>query len=509
MRFLILVVAVFLALDAGGRAEAAENRIALLIGNSNYKHAPRLATPINDAEDIAATLSGLGFDTVLKRDAGAEELRQALADFAEKSAKADIAIVYFAGYSVNAGVDGYLIPVEAQLATSAAFRTEAIPLRAVTFGVARARSLGLVILDALRGNPFPAKLERQESQHREPNAAAGSAEGFRNVLVFFAAEPSRTSEEGSGRNSPMAAALTKYLAEPDLEISFLFRNVRDDVRQTTRQKQTPYMYGQLSRDKIFLNAVKQAALAAPAQADASAVNRCDELASAPEDARRSLGIKGVGLADIQAGEAQAACAEATRQFPGTDRFHYQMGRALFAARDYPAALDSYKRAFELGNTRALYALGGMYDNGNGVDKDPARARFYYEIAAEMKFAPAIVSLGVQQERGLGGTSDPAKAYSLYQKAADLGDARAITRMGVLTEKGLGVQRDAKKARALYEKSAAMGDEEAMVYLARCYANGIGGRKDVGEAKRLLNKAAQAGSAEAKKILADVESARKK
>ncbi|MBW8857288.1 MAG: sel1 repeat family protein, partial [Bradyrhizobium sp.] len=67
----------------------------------------------------------------------------------------------------------------------------------------------------------------------------------------------------------------------------------------------------------------------------------------------------------------------------------------------------------------------------------------------------------------------------------------------------------KKARALYEKSAAMGNTEAMVNLARCYANGIGGRKDIGEAKRLLGKAAQAGNAEAKRILADVENAKRK
>jgi TPR repeat protein len=305
----------------------------------------------------------------------------------------------------------------------------------------------------------------------------------------------------------MAAALVKYLPEPGLEISFLFRSVRDDVRQTTRQKQTPYMYGQVSREKIFLNAVKPAALAVPKD-DPSKVNRCDELAAAPEEAKRGL-EKGIPMENIDAAAAQTACAEAVSRFPATDRLHYQMGRALFAAKDYPAAIESYKKAFELGNTRALYALGAMYDNGDGVPKDAARARFYYELAADLKFAPAIVSLAVQQERGLGVPADSAKAYSLYQKAAELGDARAISRMGALTENGLGVKKDARKARSLYEKSAALGDEEAMVHLARCYANGIGGRTDIKEAKSLLRKAAQAGSAAAKKILADVENVKRK
>ena len=320
--------------------------------------------------------------------------------------------------------------------------------------------------------------------------------------MFFATEPSKTSEEGQGRNSPLAAALLKYLPEPDLEISFLFRNVRDEVRNSTQQKQTPYMYGQLSRGKIYLNAVKQAAFS-PVQSDPSAAQPCDTLAAAPDDSKRGLGVKGIKLEDIKPAPAIAACAQAVKEFPGVDRFHYQLGRALYAVQDYPAALSSYKKAFELGNTRALYALGSMYDNGEGVDKDAARARFYYEIAAEMKFAPAIVSLGLQQERGLGGDKNPAKAYALYQRAADLGDAKAINKLGELTEKGLGVEADVKRARALYEKSAAMGDLDAMVNLARCVANGIGGTKDIPEARRLLQKAAQAGSKEAKAILASV------
>jgi tetratricopeptide (TPR) repeat protein len=501
LRSLAFAIAAVLPLAFGGAATASENRVALVIGNSSYQNAPRLATPVNDAEDIATALGGLGFDVILRRDATGDELRQAFHDFSGKFAKADIAIVYFAGYSVNSGIEGFLIPVDARLATSSAFRTEAIPLRAATLQVAGARQLGLVILDALRKNPFPAKLERQDNRDVDV-PSSGTSDASRNVLVFFASDPTKTSEEGQGRNSPLAAALLKYLPEPDLEISFLFRNVRDDVRGSTRQKQTPYMYGQLSRDKIFLNAVKQAALQPP-PADPSAAQPCDQLASAPEDSKRSLGVKGVKLEDIKPAAAVSACSEAVRQFPGVDRFHYQLGRSLYAAQDYPSALASYKKAFELGNTRALYALGAMYDNGEGVDKDPARARFYYEIAAEMKFAPAILSLGLQQERGLGVARDVAKAYALYQRAADLGDARAMSRMGELTEKGLGVAPDAKKARALYEKSAALGDTEAMVNLARCSANGIGGRKDVPQARRLLEKAAQAGSKEAKAILASV------
>lgn len=502
MRLLVLFIAVAIELLFSTGAKAAGNRVALVVGNSNYRNAPRLATPVRDAEDIVTALVGLGFDVDLRKDATIEDLRMGLRYFSEKSAKADIAIFYFAGYSAAAGVGGYLIPVDAKLATSPAFRAETIPLPAAIAGAARARMLGLVILDAMRESPFPAK---PDGSGGDPNASAAGAP-ISNTLVLFPTEPGRTTEEGKGRNSPFAAALLKYLPQADLEINFMFRNVRDDVRDATQQKQTPYMYGQLSKDRIYLNPVKQAAIV---QADPAVARRCDNLAAALQDARKGNADQDDRREDAKAADAVAACSDAVKQSPGADRLHYQLGRSLFATRNYAGAMASYKTASELGNARAIYELGWIYDSGNGVEKDPGRARFYYEMAAEKKVAPALVSLGAQQERGIGAASDPAKAYALYQRAADLGDATAINRMGELAEKGLGVRQNLKQARAFYEKSTAMGAPEAMVNLARCNANGIGGRKDLTEARRLLAKAAQAGSAEARRILAHIEDTKPK
>lgn len=499
MRLLSLFIAVAMALCGAG-AKAAGSRVALVVGNSGYRHAPPLGSPINDAEDIAASLIGLGFDVDLRKDATLDELRAGLRAFTEKSAAADISIFYFAGYSAAAGVGGYLIPIDAQLATPPSARAETIPLPAAIAGAARARRLGLVILDAMRENPFPA-IPDGHSNRGDPVAGTGGGP-IRNTLVFFPAEPGRTTEEGEGRNSPFAAALSKYLPQADLEINFVFRHVRDDVREATRQKQTPYMYGQLSKDRIYLNPVKQAGVV---QADPLVTRRCDNLAAGLEDARKEAADQG----DARAAEAVAACSDAVKQLPGADRLYYQLGRSLFATRDYTGAMASYKTASELGNARAIYELGWMYESGNGVEKDPARARFYYEMAAEKKIAPAIVSLGVQQERGIGAASDPAKAYALYQRAADLGDATAVNKMGELAEKGLGVKQNLKQARVFYEQSAAMGAPEAMVNLARCKANGIGGRQDIPEARRLLARAAQAGSADARRILANIGDAKPK
>ena len=50
---------------------AADKRVALVIGNSAYQHAPSLTNPGNDAGDMAAKLRGLDFQVVDGIDLGA------------------------------------------------------------------------------------------------------------------------------------------------------------------------------------------------------------------------------------------------------------------------------------------------------------------------------------------------------------------------------------------------------------------------------------------------------
>lgn len=499
LRPILFAFAATVLLLSGHASGAEERRIALVIGNANYANAPRLATSLNDAGDIADALTRLGFDIVLRRDATTANLRSAVEEFSLKSRTADIAIVYYAGYSLNAGVGGYLVPIDAKLSKPSDLRTETVSLPEVTFGAGKAHSLGLVILDAFNGNPFPIEAE---TPNIDPGADAASSQsgGARNVLLLFATEPRKISEPSHGRNSPLAAALLDNLPKPGLEINFLLRNVRDHVRRSTHSKQTPYMYGQLSKEKIFLTSHGEGAVATT-QTEAAKVQPCDELAAAPDDADKHPKVTGVALEKIVAADAVAACTDAVNRFPTISRFPYQLGRAFFAAQNYDDALTNYKKAFELGSVRALFTLGTTYDRGDGVERDPVRARFYYEIAAQKKFAPAVVNLAALYETGTGVPQDSAKAYELYRQAGDLGDARAVNKMGELTEKGLGIAPNAKAARALYEKSAKMGYPEAIVNLARCFANGIGGRADIPEARKLLARAAKAGSAQARAILA--------
>jgi len=90
----------------------------------------------------------------------------------------------------------------------------------------------------------------------------------------------------------------------------------------------------------------------------------------------------------------------------------------------------------------------------------------YEKAADKGDASAMFNLGVLYANGDGVAQDSGKARELYEKAADKGDASAMFNLGGLYANGDGVAQDYAKAREWYEKAADKGDADALASLAR-------------------------------------------
>ena len=66
-RWMMVVVMMWLA---GPGQAVAEARVALIIGNGDYAHVGPLPNPGADAQLMADTLGGLGFQVTLLRDGG-------------------------------------------------------------------------------------------------------------------------------------------------------------------------------------------------------------------------------------------------------------------------------------------------------------------------------------------------------------------------------------------------------------------------------------------------------
>ena len=138
-----------------------QNRIALLIGNRNYRYAGALANPINDAQLLAMALRNVGFKSVtVKTDLTREQTMQALREFANAADSAEWAVVYYSGHGMEFGGNNYIIPVDAQLKVDRDVDLEAIEVQKSESAIQGARRLRLVILDACRNNPFAGQMKR-------------------------------------------------------------------------------------------------------------------------------------------------------------------------------------------------------------------------------------------------------------------------------------------------------------------------------------------------------------
>src|SRR5271156_4043973 len=84
-------------LAAPGTAQAeAEKRVALVIGNGDYKIAPHLGNPANDAKAVAETLRKLGFEVVDGYDLDYSKMRKAVSNFSMALRDAKSAVVFYA-----------------------------------------------------------------------------------------------------------------------------------------------------------------------------------------------------------------------------------------------------------------------------------------------------------------------------------------------------------------------------------------------------------------------------
>jgi len=110
---------------------AAEKRVALVIGNATYEHAGELANPLNDADDLAAKLEGLGFKVVKGSDLDFTGMRRTVRDFVNSLKDADIALFYYAGHGLQVQGRNYLVPVDAQLRSENDIDFEAMPISLV------------------------------------------------------------------------------------------------------------------------------------------------------------------------------------------------------------------------------------------------------------------------------------------------------------------------------------------------------------------------------------------
>ena len=182
---------------------------------------------------------------------------------------------------------------------------------------------------------------------------------------------------------------------------------------------------------------------------------------------------------------------------------FEKGKDAHKRNDFTEAVEWYRKAAEMGDSKAQCNLGYMYDNGYGVDQDYSEALKWYQKSVEQGNSRAQNNLGSMYQNGLGVSQDYSEAVNLYRKAADQGYDVAQNNLGWMYENGYGVKQDYIEAVKWYRKAADQGYAWAQNNLGAMYQNGFGIKQDDSEAAKWYRLAAEQGIAMAQNNLGDM------
>jgi uncharacterized caspase-like protein len=234
---LVAPLGVALWLVWSGEASAAA-RVALVVGNGDYAaEIGKLKNPTSDAQMVADTLTGLGFEVALVTDADQKAMKRAIREFGQKlraTGPNGIGLFYYAGHGVQVDGENFLLPVGAEIQAEGDVELEAVSASSILSQMQFAgNAVNLVFLDACRNNPLTRSFRSGSRGLARVDAPRGS-------FVGYSTAPGDVSVDGESSNSPYALALVEELNTPGISIEEAHRAVRGKVLAATNQRQTPW-----------------------------------------------------------------------------------------------------------------------------------------------------------------------------------------------------------------------------------------------------------------------------
>lgn len=226
-------------------------RVALVIGNADYKQAP-LTNPKNDAQAMSALLQRAGFQVDQLLDATQVQMTSAVARFGTtiRNPQVKFGLFYYAGHGLQLDWRNYLVPVNANISGQADVIRQTVDISQLLkyMEAAKSRSF-LVILDACRDDPFGKSFQPAAKGLSQFDAPVGS-------LLAYATSPGSVAIDGAGDNGLYTSHLLREFAVPGARLEDAFKRVRLNVRLASQGRQIPWESTSLEED-VFLFPVQR------------------------------------------------------------------------------------------------------------------------------------------------------------------------------------------------------------------------------------------------------------
>lgn len=225
------------------------DRIALVIGNSDYSNVGKLVNPKNDANDIECVLNKLNFDVTKVLDARLIDIQQAVNAFLQALDEYAVGLFFYAGHGMQIDGRNYIVPVDLELCDKSKTIVSCYCLNSFLDNVSSYKGKTIIcILDACRNNPFA--LGRGLSTGFAPfdNPPKGT-------IIAYSTSADCSAFDGQCSNGLYTQILKDALLIPNLKIEEMFKSVRNKVSEIStnqyHEEQLSWEYSSLVGDFYF------------------------------------------------------------------------------------------------------------------------------------------------------------------------------------------------------------------------------------------------------------------
>src|SRR6202140_2228162 len=284
-----LVLSVAAALFAFAAPAQAEKRVALVVGNNDYKNVPKLQKAVNDARTMGATLKQLGFSVMVAENQTRAAFSQTLLAFDNAVEPGDTAFFFYAGHGFEIAGQNFLLPTDVpaasegqeELVRDASVLADRVIERLQNKKVRTA----ILVFDACRNNPFERAGTRAVAGGGGLAPMTQLPEG---VFSVFSAGPRQTaldrlSNNDDNPNSVFTRTFAKELLMPGENLVQVAQHPRRrvaEMAETVSHKQIPVYFDQMV-DDVFLNGVAKGQAEAAKDAAKPAEPAPQKLAALP------------------------------------------------------------------------------------------------------------------------------------------------------------------------------------------------------------------------------------
>ena len=185
------------------QAQLEEDRVAFVIGNSDYAGSAKLANPTNDSGAISEELKRLGFETYLFQNLKVEDVPALKKQLEERLKRNTRLVFYYAWHGVQIESKNYLLPINASFKNSEIVANQSLYLGDILQTIKKARPrLSVVVLDACRDNPFGSDISSSINK-----GGLARVDPPTSTVIFYATRPGGTASDGDDKNGLFTKSL--------------------------------------------------------------------------------------------------------------------------------------------------------------------------------------------------------------------------------------------------------------------------------------------------------------